>query len=363
MWTMHGNTTADLELYEDRSVSSSSGLMNEATLKRLSSIIDDGTPPNTKVAYASDMNYFWAWASAIEWTDEPILPVPVDIVARFIAEHLEGLELNVDKDLVGRGVKAKLGPHAISTVDRRVSTLSSLHRMRKLENPCADPLIIKLMSKARKAAARRGYKPRKKKAVIKDVLDQILETCDKDRLIDIRDRAVLLFGWASGGRRRSEIATAMMSDLEVIEDKFIYQLRVTKTTQDGEGFPVPISGKAASALKRWLDVSGVTRGPIFRPVDRHENVQDYAMNDRTVARIIKRRIKMAGLDPSIFGGHSLRSGFLTEAGIRNINLMQAMQMSGHKTVQVAAGYHQAGSILHNEAANMLDEETAPKDEE
>jgi integrase len=318
--------------------------------------MDDGTPPNTRRAYASDMKYFWSWASAIRWTEEPIWPVPVEIVARFIAEHLEGLDSDVDQDLVDRGVKLHLGTHSITTVDRRISALSSIHRMRKLPNPCSDPLIIMLMSKSRKASARRGYKPRKKKAVIKDVLDQLLATCDSERLIDVRDRALLLFGWASGGRRRSEIATAMMGDLEEVDAKFVYHLGITKTTQDGDGIPVPVSGKAATALRTWLQLANITKGPIFRPLDRHENIMPTSMNDRTVARIIKRRAKLAGLDPSQFAGHSLRSGFLTEAGLRNINLQIAMQMSAHKTVQVAAGYHQAGNVLFNEAANMMDDD-------
>jgi integrase len=285
-----------------------------------------------------------------------VWPVPVEIIARFIAEHLEGLDPDVDQDLVDRGVKTHLGIHSISTVDRRVSSLSTIHRMRGLPNPCADPVIIKLMSKSRKASARRGYKPRKKKAVVKELLDQMIATCASDRLIDVRDRALLLFGWSSGGRRRSEIATAMMGDLEAVDDKFVYHLGVTKTTQDGEGLPVPVSGKAAIALRAWLDAADIKYGPIFRPLDRHENVMPDPMNDRTVARIIKRRALMAGLDPEIFGGHSLRSGFLTEAGLRNINLQVAMQMSAHKTVQVAAGYHQAGNVLHNEAANMMDDD-------
>lgn len=351
---MSGITGTELDIYDASAVVSSS-LIGEGTRRRLSALLDDGTPPNTKQAYSSDMKYFWSWASAIRWTEEPITPVPVEIVARFIAEHLEGLDEEVDRDLVERGTKVHLGPHSIATVDRRVSSLSSFHRMRKLANPCDDPTIIKLMSVSRKAAARRGYRPRKKKAVTKDLLDQLLETCSTNRLIDIRDRALILFGWASGGRRRSEIATAMMGDLEVVDDRFIYHLGVTKTTQEGDGKPVPVSGRAAEALRCWLERSGVTKGPIFRPLDRHENISPLAMNDKTVARIIKRRAKLAGLNPSLFGGHSLRSGFLTEAGLRNINLQVAMQMSGHKTVQVAAGYHQAGHILHNEAAHMLDD--------
>lgn len=331
-------------------------LLNDKVRSRLKAIVDDGTPPNTRKAYESDIRYFWSWASAIGWTDEPIIPVPPEIVARFIADHLDGLDDDIEEDLISRGVKTRRGPLAISTIDRRLSTLSTFHRMKGVENPCATPLIIKLMSKSRKAAARRGYKPRKKKAVVKSVLDAMLETTTENRLIDIRDRALILFGWASGGRRRSEISSAIIESLEEVKTDFVYHMGITKTTQTGEEIPVPVGGRAAKAMREWLEVSGIKRGPLFRTVDRHGNIGDCAMNDKTVARIIKARVRRAGLDADVFGGHSLRSGFLTEAGIQNVNLLEAMKMSLHKTVQVAAGYHQSGGILHNEAASMLDGE-------
>lgn len=344
-----------LEIVEQDGGRAVSQFLDDRARSRLKAIVDDGTPPNTKAAYASDMRYFWSWASAIGWTDEPVLPVPVEIVVRFITDHMDGLDADVEEDLISRGAKAHRGPLAISTIDRRVSTLSSFHRMKGVANPCSDPGIIKLMSKSRKAAARRGYRPRKKKAVIKSVLDAMIETTHENRLIDIRDRALMLFGWASGGRRRSEIASAVIDSLEEVEGNFVYHMGITKTNQEGADIPVPISGRAAVALREWLTVSGIKRGPLFRTVDRHGNLSVGAMNDKTVARIIKARVRKAGFDPATFGGHSLRSGFLTEAGIQNVNLLEAMKMSLHKTVQVAAGYHQSGGILHNEAASMLDD--------
>jgi len=327
-------------------------VFDDRASEKVRRLLDDGTPPNTKRAYQSDMRYFWAWCSAIGWTDEPILPVPPEVVARFIADHLEGLEEDVDRDLVERGFKARLGRHAIKTIDRRVSTLSSYHKAKGLESPLADPMVVQVMSKARKAAARRGERPKKKKAVVRSVLDRMLETCEAGRLLDVRDAALLLFGFSSGGRRRSEIAGAMMESLERVDDVYLYRLGITKTDQDGEGATIPVSGRAAAALSRWLEVSGVDKGPIFRGIDRHGNVSPDGMSDRTVARIVQARARLAGLDPMIFGGHSLRSGFITEAGLQGKSLLDAMALSGHKTVQVAAGYHQAGSALHNSTSTL-----------
>lgn len=327
-------------------------LIDARTRDRLRRIIDDGTPPNTRRAYESDMTYFWSWCSAIGWTDEPILPVPPEVVARFVVDHLEGLEEDVERDLIDRGVKAGRGVHSMNTIDRRVSTLSSYHKTKGLQSPVNDPLVSQVLSKARKAWARRGKRVNKKKAVVKKVLDQLLEQCASDSMIDRRDRALLLFGWASGGRRRSEIAEATMDRLEESEGQYVYHMGVTKTDQEGEGNTVPVTGRAAAALSDWLAASGIKEGPIFRAVDRHGNVSESKLSDRSVALIVKRHAQRAGLNPAIFSGHSLRSGFLTETGLQGKNLLEAMKLSGHKTMQVAAGYHQSGAALLNETAHL-----------
>lgn len=327
-------------------------VLDQKTRAKLRRVIDDGTPPNTQQAYGSDMRYFWTWCSAIGWTDEPIMPVPADIIAKFVVDHLEGLEDDIEEEMRDRGAKAKVGPHSISTIDRRVSTLSTYHKTKGFPSPCNDPLVSQLMSKARKAAARRGVKPKKKKAVVKDILERMLETCSDDKAIDIRDRALLFFGWSSGGRRRSEIVSATFENLEERGREYVYQLGVTKTDQEGEGNVVPVGGRAAAAMRAWLELSKIDGGPLFRAVDRHSNIGKTALSDKAVALIVKERARKAGLNASLFAGHSLRSGFITESGIQGRSLLEAMKLSGHKTMQVAAGYHQAGSALLNETANL-----------
>jgi integrase len=298
------------------------------------------------------MRYFWTWCSVIGWTEEPILPVPPEIVAKFVVDHLEGLDDDVEEEMIDRGAKTRRGTHSIATIDRRVSALSTFHKSKGFASPCNAPLISELMTKARKAAARRGAKPLKKKAVVKDLLDQMIETCSGDSAIDIRDRALLFFGWASGGRRRSEIVSATFENLEERGENYVYQLGITKTDQEGEGNVVPVAGRAAEAMRTWIETSGIEKGPLFRSVDRHANISDTALSDRAVALVVKKRAKMAGLNPKLFAGHSLRSGFITESGIQGVSLLEAMKLSGHKTMQVAAGYHQAGAALLNEAAGL-----------
>ncbi|MBY3433286.1 site-specific integrase [Rhizobium laguerreae] len=348
---MAANRATDIEVVKP-SRGAVGFVLDQKTKAKLRRVIDDGTPPNTQQAYSSDMRYFWTWCSAIAWTDEPIMPVPPDIIAKFVVDHLEGLEEDIEQEMRARGAKAKVGPHSISTIDRRVSTLSTYHKTKGFPSPCNDPLVSQLMSKARKAAARRGVKPKKKKAVIKDILERMLETCSEDKVIDLRDRALLFFGWSSGGRRRSEIVSATFENLEERGRDFVYQLGVTKTDQEGAGNVVPVGGRAAEAMRAWLEISKIDSGPLFRSVDRHSNISKAALSDKAVALIVKERAKKAGLNAKLFAGHSLRSGFVTETGIQGKSLLEAMKLSGHKTMQVAAGYHQAGSALLNEAADL-----------
>lgn len=350
----YGLTSKEVVAADVDETRSLSFVLDKKTRERLRRVIDDGTPPNTRRAYESDLRYFWSWCSAIGWTDEPIYPVPPEVVARFVVDHLEGLDEDVDRDLISRGVKSKPGKHAMNTIDRRVSALSALHKTRGLPSPITDPVVSQVLSKARKAAARRGQCPNKKKAVIKKTLDMMLATCEAGSLIDKRDAALLLFGWSSGGRRRSEIVEADMSNLEEVGDSYIYHLGITKTSQEGDGGAVPITGRAAIALREWLITAEILSGPIFRSVNRYGSISDSALSDRAVALIVKARAKAANLDPDIYAGHSLRSGFLTEVGLQGKSLLEAMALSGHKTVQVAAGYHQSGAALHNETASLAE---------
>ena len=140
---------------------------------------------------------------------------------------------------------------AHNTLQHRISVLSKAHQMHGLKNPCEEARVRELLSRTRKAYARRGALPQKKSALTKDLLLALLDTCD-DSLRGKRDRALLLFAWSSGGRRRSEVACADMKMLKrVPPDGYIYELTVSKTNQSGADRPEnfkPVAGIAAAAL-------------------------------------------------------------------------------------------------------------------
>ncbi|WP_239684747.1 site-specific integrase, partial [Xanthomonas arboricola] len=179
-------------------------------------------------------------------------------------------------------------------------------------------------------------------------------TCD-DSLEGIRDRALLCFGFSSGGRRRSEVAAADMRDLRKTGDGgYIYRLEHSKTQQAGatsDSTPdKPIVGRSAEALAAWLAAANITQGPLFRRLWKDR--VGPALLPGSIATIVKRHAAMAGLEGD-FGGHSLRSGFVTEAGKQGVPLPAVMAMTEHRSVATVLGYFQAGAAEDNPAARLL----------
>jgi integrase len=182
----------------------------------------------------------------------------------------------------------------------------------------------------------------------------MLATCT-DGLIGIRDRALLLFAFSSGGRRRSEVAAATMENLIKIDDTtYIYRLTHSKTDQAGSEHNAeadkPLVGVAAQALSAWLEASRVTSGAIFRRIRKTKAVEP--LSGQAVSLIVKRRAQLASLTGD-FGAHSLRSGFVTEAGRQNVPLGEAMGLTGHRSMQTFLRYFKSGTVQNTRAANLM----------
>jgi integrase len=134
----------------------------------------------------------------------------------------------------------------------------------------------------------------------------------RTRHVVVRDRAILLLGFA-GAFRRSELVALDVADFEETEDGFRVTIRKSKTDQEGQGQTIGIMrGSAACpvrAVKAWLEAAGITEGAIFRPVPGE--VAAERLRPRAVDNIVKRYAKRLGLPITDFSAHSLRSGFLT----------------------------------------------------
>ena len=243
------------------------------------------------------------------------MPTSEAVVMQFVVDHVArrgkvGLKWElppaVDQALVAAKLKSKLGPWKLASVVHRVAVLSTAHRLIRLMNPCEEPAVRTVLGRARRASVKRGERPAKTTAITKAELEAMLATCDSS-LKGIRDRALLCFGFASGGRRRSEIAAADMRDLRRTGPQaFIYRLEHSKTQQAGptaNSTPdKPVLDRAADALVEWLEASGINDGAIFRRLWKQR--VGPALSPAAVGAIVQRRAKLAGLE-GVFGGHTL----------------------------------------------------------
>jgi len=190
------------------------------------------------------------------------------------------------------------------------------------------------------------------KEIIK-VIDKSLSYCglpelekSKDVEKKIRDKAIILIGFA-GGFRRSEIVNIDYEDIEFVSEGIKIFIKRSKTDQSGEGMikAIPYFENKnycpVLALKYWFEYSEIKSGKIFD------------ISDKSVALIIKKYSSLAGLDPNKYGGHSLRSGFATSAAEAGAEERYIMAMTGHKTTQMVRRYIQEANLFKNNALNKI----------
>jgi integrase len=154
-------------------------------------------------------------------------------------------------------------------------------------------------------------------------------------------RALLLIGFA-GAFRRSELVALNADDIEETVEGLRVTIRRSKTDQEGHGhviaIPRGVIACPVTALKAWLEAAAITQGAVFRPIAKGGRIRPTRLTDRSVADIVKAHAQRAGLDPKLFAGHSLRSGFLTSAAARGASIFKMADQSRHKSMDTLRGY-------------------------
>lgn len=321
-----------------------------------------GTADNTVRSYRSALAYWAAWLHLRYGHALGEAPLPAAVAVQFVVDHLarptdDGkwvhlLPASIDAALIRAKVKAKPGALAYNTVSHRLSVLGKWHRLNSWDSPTDAPELKSLLREARKAQSRQGLSVRKKTAIVLEPLQALLATCT-DGLRGQRDRALLLLAWSGGGRRRSEVVNLQISDVRQLDtDTWLYALGVTKTDTGGIRREKPLRGPAAEALTAWLLAAPADSGPLFRRMYKGDKVGSTGLSADQVARIVQRRAKLAGLEGD-WAAHSLRSGFVTEAGRQGVSLGDVMAMTEHRSVSTVMGYFQSGSLLESKATRLL----------
>ncbi len=286
---------------------------------------------NTLRTYRSDLHDFEAWC-----TDQVVAPLPA--TPQTVSLYISALaELNVKP----------------STIQRRLSAISQAHQLAgHTPSPTGDWLVRTTMQGIRRTL---GTAPSQKTPVVTAELRRLLVTCPDDTLAGLRDRALLIVGFA-GGSRRSELVALDVADLQESSDGVRITVRQSKTDQEGAGREVGIPHGQhpetcpARALRAWREAAGISEGAVFRGVNRHDQIQDGRLTDRAVALIVKRAAERAGFDPSTYAGHSLRAGLATAAAAGGAPERSIMRQTGHKSVVMVRRYIRSGSLFQENAA-------------
>jgi integrase len=236
------------------------------------------------------------------------------------------------------------GVHAVATLQRRLIALHQAHTERGFASPVMDRLVKRTMQGIRRTF---GVAQRRVKALVKtDLLEMLVMVNRQKPMKAARDRALLLIGFA-GALRRSELVVIQCADITRFEAGMEINLPRSKTDQEGVGRTVWIPHAKDSercpvaALDQWLALSGISRGPVFRWVSRHDSlVGDKALTPQSVALVVKRSVKRvhgAAATKSV-SGHSLRAGYCTEAALVGMAPWQIREQTGHKSDVTLAKY-------------------------
>ena len=296
------------------------------------SFASEARSSSTRRAYAGDFAAFQAWADSHGLVALPASPATVGVYL---------------------GVLASAG-RKVATIDRALAGIMNAHNQAGHRLDGRHPAIRDVRSGIRRTL---GVAPSKKAPVEDEELRAMLATLEEGTA-GLRDRALLVLGW-TGAFRRSELVALTVADVAFDRNGLVATVRRSKTDQEGQGFEkgLPYSGDPSfcpvRTLRAWLEVAGITEGPIFRAVDQHGHVSARALSDRSVARIVQRAATAAGLDASRFAGHSLRAGFATTAARKGKSLDAIMKQTGHRSERVARGYIRHASLFVTNAASGL----------
>ena len=246
----------------------------------------------------------------------------------------------------------------MSTLKRRVVSIGVIHKMKGHYLDTKHPAIIENIMgiKRRKGSIQKGKKP-----ILINNLKKIINAIDeniKDEIKKLRDRSLILIGF-SGGFRRNELVSLDYNDLDFVQEGLKITLKKSKTDQFGEGSikGLPYFDNTqycpVISLSKWLEISKINSGPLFRRFKKGLKLSDNRLTDQTVALLIKKYLNLAGIDNKNYSGHSLRSGFATAAAESGVEERNIMAMTGHKSTEMVRRYIKEANLFKNNALNKI----------
>lgn len=307
--------------------------------ERARGYVEAASSANTRKAYASDWKHFAAWCRR-----QNLSPLPPDpeIVGLYITACASG-------SAVGTATRNSK-PNTVSTIERRLAAIGWNCAQRGTPLDRKDRAIGTVMAGIRN---RHAAPPRQKEAIMPEDLIAMLETLERGTLRGIRDRAMMLIGFA-GGLRRSEITGLDLGRGQTDDGRGwieIFDKGALLTLRGKTGWREVEIGRGSSdatcpvaALETWIRFARLARGPLFRRVTgRGKDVGPERLNDQEVARLVKKTALAAGVRGDLseaergqkFAGHSLRAGLASSA---EVDERYVQKQLGHASAEMTRRY-------------------------
>ncbi|GLS46944.1 tyrosine-type recombinase/integrase [Methylobacterium brachythecii] len=301
----------------------------EALAARAAGLAEGARADATRKAYRSDWRHFAGWCAGHGLVDLPAMPSTV------------GLYLAAHETLL-----------SIATLTRRLSAIAVAHRMAGHPMDTRHPAIRDVMRGLRRA---NGVAQGHAEALTVPLLRRLLATCG-DRLLDQRDRALLLVAFGAA-LRRSELVALEVADIAVVPDGLRIAIRRSKGDQEGEGVVIAVGRTGsetcpAAAYTTWLGAAGIMDGAVFRGINRHGQLGRRLSTD-AIAEIVQKRAAAAGLEAGLFSGHSMRAGFATSAAQAGVEERLIMRQTRHRSAATVRRYIRDGQLFDRNLAQEI----------
>lgn len=293
--------------------------------------LENSKSDSTKIAYRNDWNQFISWCERNELNSLPAHPETLVYYITYL----------------GKSFKA-------SSIKRKMAAISQRHETAGFKSPTKTALVRGVWDGLQRSI---GIKEEGKDALWLDELRSVVEVIPQDKLTGVRNRAILVIGWAAA-LRRSEIVNLDAEHIEVTRDGLILNLIRSKTDQKGEGQQVALPYGSnpntcpVRLLEDWLADAGISNGPLFRRIDRHGNLMG-RLTPQSVRLIVKKCCEEVGLDPNKYGAHSLRSGFCSTAAKAGKPEHQIMKQTRHKRSDSLQRYIKKANLFDDNAASGI----------
>lgn len=280
---------------------------------------------NSKRAYRADVEAFLKWGGTI--------PATAEGIAEYLADQA--------------------GLLAPVTLGRRLVAIGKAHATAGFSDPTKSKIVRATLRGIRRTHGR----PQLQAApLLREDLLMIVDVLP-DTLIGLRNRALIILGFA-GGFRRSELVRLEVKHIQGVSEGLLITISRSKTDQEGLGRKIGIPyGRThacpVKALRAWLDRSGIRSGPIFRSINKSGFISDKGLSGQVVSTVLKRCAEQAGLPSANLSGHSLRSGFVTSAARLGVSSWKIRQQTGHRSDAMLQRYIRDAEIFQGNAAGAV----------